>query len=165
MSFRNSNVLGNSITSGFSNEEIAEGTFIDDLSHLRLSYYQQRGMSHENIPNFEESADDSGLTSNCSVTMEEKPTVDTMLMELTELKEESEREKRREIYISKIPELPHPSFTVASIIASASQKMDSGIYLKYNNRIEESRKCDCRDEKLEFNPKRRSTLKPKNYRS
>nr|XP_026489748.1 uncharacterized protein LOC113396139 [Vanessa tameamea] len=114
-----------------------EDFFIDDYSHLRLSYYQHRG---------NDTTDYSNLSLNES--KQDKNKID------------DERRRLREYYVSQIPDLPHPSFTVASIIASASQKMNAGNSgFIYEKQIEQGTKRKDED-KVKFNPARRSTLKP-----
>ncbi|XP_046971568.1 uncharacterized protein LOC124538526 [Vanessa cardui] len=112
-----------------------EDFFIDDYSHLRLSYYQHRG----NV-----TSDDSNTTLNES--------------KMDKNKIDDERRRLREYYVSQIPDLPHPSYTVASVIATASQKMN-GNGFKYEKQIEQGTKRQDED-KVKFDPARRSTLKP-----
>ncbi|XP_045776657.1 uncharacterized protein YBL113C-like isoform X2 [Maniola jurtina] len=73
---------------------------------------------------------------------------------------DDERRKLREYLVSQIPDLPHPSYTAASIIASASHRMDPSNRFVYNNRIEQGNRRDEDFEMETFTPERRSTLKP-----
>lgn len=125
--------------------------YIDDYSHLRLSYYQP----DDTGSTFEPSTDESNTF--C------KESCDTLETELSVTSivdaKEAERQKLREYYISQIPDLPHPAYTAASIIASASQRM-GGVLLRYNDRIEPGNQVHDAYKEMEFTPKRRSTLKP-----
>ncbi|XP_028038626.1 uncharacterized protein LOC114249305 [Bombyx mandarina] len=120
-------------------EENTTDNFIDDYSHLRLSYYRKQ---KEDSFDLNEVTDISFELSN----------------EINDTTVKDEQQSLKDYYISQIPDLPHPSFTVASIIASASQKMGS-VNLKYNDRIEQGNVSKNTD--MEFVPQRRSTLKPK----
>ncbi|KAF9823849.1 hypothetical protein SFRURICE_013386 [Spodoptera frugiperda] len=127
--------------------------YIDDYSQLRLSYYQHRGT-------ISDITDISGDTSTEEQTFD---TVETSLNEtsVTVDEKEASRQKLRDYYISQIPDLPHPSYVVASIISSASRKMGS-IHLRYNDRIEQGKAPDSRNDS-KFDPERRSTLKPNQF--
>ncbi|XP_026762236.2 uncharacterized protein LOC113521000 [Galleria mellonella] len=125
------------------------GFFIDDYSHLRLSYHQPH-FKTSNVT----SSDSAVSNSDSSFGFNSCDTIETNLSEC--VKDSDEKQKMREYYISQLPDLPHPSFTVASIIATASQK--AGSQFRYNNRIEQGKKRE-RAVDLEFLPKRRSTLK------
>lgn len=112
--------------------------FIDDYSHLRLSYYQCRDLSSSGDSTYEPYGPDS----------ESNNTMD------------AQRDKRRkllEYFVSQIPEFPHPSHTAASIVASASKKVDKTSGFKYNNKIEQGNKAN---DDIVFTPDRRSTLIP-----
>lgn len=130
----------------------AHETFIDDYSHLRLSYYQVR----EGTLSFDQSIESPTRDSS-----ERNHTFNTSLTDVSESLvttqdiETDERQRLREYYISQIPDLPHPSFTMSSIIASASHKM-GGDFI-YNDRVEQK----GGDEDMEFSPQRRSTMQPK----
>ncbi|XP_022818027.1 uncharacterized protein LOC111350627 [Spodoptera litura] len=128
--------------------------FIDDYSQLRLSYYQHRGA----ISDVTDISEDTSAEE--THTFE---TVETSLSEtsVTVDEKEARRQKLRDYYISQIPDLPHPSYVVASIISSASHKMGS-IHLRYNDRIEQGKVPDSRND-LKFDPERRSTLKPNQF--
>ncbi|CAD0203847.1 unnamed protein product [Chrysodeixis includens] len=123
--------------------------FIDDYSQLRLSYYQHR-----------DAFDPSSFTSGTAD--ETFNTAETDLTELPEDPKEAERQKLRDYYISQIPDLPHPAYTVASIISAASRKMGP-IHFKYNDRIEQGDEIRDSRNDLEFAPERRSTLKPNQF--
>lgn len=128
--------------------------YIDDYSQLRLSYYQV-GETDTSLP---------ASTDNSSTYGEE--TCDTLETDLnvtsSEDAKEQERQKLRDYYVSQIPDLPHPSYIVASIISSASHRMGS-VHLKYNDRIEQGNQfCDA-DKYMKFSPQRRSTLKPSEF--
>ncbi|CAH0690108.1 unnamed protein product [Spodoptera exigua] len=127
--------------------------FIDDYSQLRLSYYQHRGA----ILDITDISEDT----SAGETFE---TVETSLSEtsVTVDEKEARRQKLRDYYISQIPDLPHPSYVVASIISSASRKMGS-IHLRYNDRIEQGKQAPDSQNDLEFDPERRSTLKPNQF--
>ncbi|KAM3962519.1 uncharacterized protein ACR2FA_003424 [Aphomia sociella] len=129
------------------------GFFIDDYSHLRLSY--QRAHFKESMSNVT-FTDSSVSNRDSSIGFNSCDTIETDLSE--SFKEPDERQKMREYYISQLPDLPHPSFTVASIIANASQKM--GSQFRYNDRTEQGKSTE-QSELFEFSPQRRSTLKCK----
>ncbi|CAH2094640.1 unnamed protein product [Euphydryas editha] len=117
--------------------------FIDDYSHLRLSYYQPREEQELSIDFY----NNSNSSQNLLESEEDKRKVD------------EERRRLREYYVSQMPDLPHPSCTVASIIASASQRMNSGYgNFIYDKKIVQGTKRQ--DEEIDFTPNRRSTLKP-----
>ncbi|KPJ18127.1 hypothetical protein RR48_11975 [Papilio machaon] len=149
MSFQNNDTL--EINSNFNlTKETVEGSFIDDLSHLRLSYYRCESHSNSEITN------DSKLTESDLSVIEK----DTMLTDISDLKEEKDEQRK---YISQFPDLPHPAYTMASIIASASNKMGSGrICFKYDDKVQVGTNArDVQNKKqIEFNPTRRSTLQP-----
>lgn len=118
--------------------------FIDDYSHLRLSYYQWRG----DEPNF--TLDSTSDLSLCANTEDRKP--------IDNDSTDEGRRKLRQYLISQIPDFPHPSCTAASIIASASQRMNSRkSSFIYDKRIEEGVKKERAP--VIFSPERRSTLK------
>ncbi|CAG9565378.1 unnamed protein product [Danaus chrysippus] len=117
--------------------------FIDDYSHLRLSYYQWRG----DEPN--STLDSTSDLSLCNI--EDPKPIDND-------SSDEGRKKLRQYLISQIPDFPHPSCTVASIIASASQRMNSRkSSFIYDKRIEEGVKK--KRAPVIFSPERRSTLK------
>ncbi|XP_041969426.1 uncharacterized protein LOC121726238 [Aricia agestis] len=122
-----------------------EDGYIDDYSHLRLSYYQQRYDTHLTFTD--------SLNSMSTFDNEDR---------LSDIGDESrirvpdERGNIRKHCISEIPELPHPSKTAAAVIASISHRMDSGQpKFKYGSRVEGQRTVPPT-----FAPDRRSTLKP-----
>ncbi|KAJ8713958.1 hypothetical protein PYW08_007578 [Mythimna loreyi] len=132
--------------------------FIDDYSHLRLSYYQHRGPL----------SDVSGGTSEDK----SEETFDTVLTDLSEVSQTSiddekqaEIQKLREYNVTQIPDLPDPSYVAASIISSASHKMGPvhGVHFKYNDRIEQGSRVPASWNDLEFDPQRRSTMKPNQF--
>ncbi|CAH0728401.1 unnamed protein product, partial [Brenthis ino] len=118
------------------NDVCDEDFFIDDYSHLRLSYYQCRDFSC-----ISDSSDVPDSKSN-------KESEDSV---------EDKRRKLCEYFVSQIPDLPHPSHIAASIIASASNKMDSASGFIYENSIEQGTK---KNDEVLFDPSRRSTLNP-----
>lgn len=129
-------------------EEQNSSVYIDDYSQLRLSYYRHPGnitISTEN--------EESEYTTDTAVTIETN---------LSDVSIKENCQKLRNYHISQIPDLPHPSFTVASIIASASQRMGS-FNFKYNDKIEEkgNTREPCKYEK--FSPQRKSSLKPDQF--
>ncbi|XP_063387312.1 uncharacterized protein LOC134673278 [Cydia fagiglandana] len=156
-----------------SNNQTTSG-FIDDYSHLRLSYYQPRGRNNSlsfdqsnresqdsldnstlnhtagsvcELPNVQDvSIQNHACTSRMGVSGSKSPVQDI----------EIERQRRREYYISQIPDLPHPSYTMASIIAAKSHQM--GGNFAYNNRIEQGKA------ELEFSPRDRSTMMPRKFK-
>ncbi|KAG6452455.1 uncharacterized protein LOC115445011 [Manduca sexta] len=149
-------------------EENMTNCFIDDYSHLRLSYYQHRLSSSNESEASDYVIVSSGDTSESSdfvmvssdqTDLSRYSLEDSRTTEQTDISDTSikidERQILRDYYISQIPDLPHPSFTVASIIASASQRM-GGVHFKYNDRIEQGDAGDQVD--VEFSPSRRSTL-------
>ncbi|XP_059053402.1 uncharacterized protein LOC131847773 [Achroia grisella] len=139
-------------TSGtLSTTDNVSGFFIDDYSHLRLSYHGAHFKTSK-----ETSSDSSVSYGDSSFGFNSCDTIETDLSECVQ--ESDERKKMREYYISQLPDLPHPSCTVASIIATASQKM--GSQFRYNSRIERGESSGRREE-LQFLPQRRSTLKCK----
>ncbi|KAI8425157.1 hypothetical protein MSG28_006986 [Choristoneura fumiferana] len=135
------------------NGEEPSETFIDDYSHLRLSYYQVRDGTSLSF--------DQTIESPTQDSSELNHTFNTALTDVSESLattqdiETDEREKLREYYISQMPDLPHPSFTMSTIIASASHKMGGNFI--YNDRVEQK----GGDEDVEFFPQRRSTMQPK----
>ncbi|XP_045502858.1 uncharacterized protein LOC123699860 [Colias croceus] len=136
-----------------SNESTLSGGgefFIDDYSHLRFSYYQNR-----------DGPLDSTLETMCNSTLpSDDATSTTMETNVSDIEHVDERQELRNYYVSQIPELPHPANTVASIIASASNSMNSGnMRFKYADKIETAKKQPSAE--LEFSPSRRSTLMPK----
>lgn len=122
--------------------------FIDDYSQLRLSYYQQRS--------------EFDISTTESYSDETFNTAETDLSEVPKDPKETERQKLRDYYISQIPDLPHPAYTVASIISAASRKMGP-IHFRYNDRIEQGDEIRDSRNDLEFAPERRSTLKPNQF--
>lgn len=146
------NVVSRSTTIQSEQANASSSGYIDDYSHLRLSYYQHQS-------NVSEISSGTSEDTSCD-------TFDTMETELSETSvvdaKEVERQKMREYYISQIPDLPHPSYTMASIISSASRKMGP-MYLRYNDRIEQGSQVRDSMNNLEFNPHRRSTLKPNQF--
>ncbi|CAB3248975.1 unnamed protein product [Arctia plantaginis] len=130
--------------------------YIDDYSQLRLSYYR---VSDTDVT-LEASTDDSNTYA--------EETCDTLETDLNVTSnggddaKEVERQKLRDYYISQIPDLPHPAYSVASIISSASHRMGS-VHLKYNNRIEQGDQLRDTEKYMEFSPQRRSTLKPSEF--
>ncbi|XP_026734710.1 uncharacterized protein LOC113498765 [Trichoplusia ni] len=122
--------------------------FIDDYSQLRLSYYQQRS--------------EFDISTTDSYSDETFNTAETDLSEVPKDPKETERQKLRDYYISQIPDLPHPAYTVASIISAASRKMGP-IHFRYNDRIEQGDEIRDSRNDLEFAPERRSTLKPNQF--
>lgn len=120
--------------------------FIDDYSHLRLSYYLHRDEKESSI-DFYSNSSNSNLSQDVSNTEDNKKKID------------EERRRLREYYVSQIPDLPHPACTVASIIASASRRMNSrNANFIYENKIVQGMKRQ--DKEMDFAPNRRSTLKP-----
>nr|XP_021194976.2 uncharacterized protein LOC110379581 [Helicoverpa armigera] len=145
----NENSNNQSTSFGSDQANTSSSGFIDDYSHLRLSYYQYRG-------------DISDISSGTSNTSSEFETIETNLSETTVVDaKEVERQKLREYYISQIPDLPHPSFVAASIISSAATRM--GSVFRYNDRIEQGSQVPDLKNDMEFDPKRRSTLKPNEF--
>ncbi|XP_063627665.1 uncharacterized protein LOC134799207 [Cydia splendana] len=159
-----------------SNNQTISG-FIDDYSHLRLSYYQPRGRNNSlsfDHSNRESQDSQDNSTLNHTARMDgsgcESPVVQdisiqnhacTARMDVSGSKSsvqdiEIERQRRREYYISQIPDLPHPSYTMASIIAAKSRQM--GGNFAYNNRIEQGKA------ELEFSPRDRSTMLPRQFK-
>ncbi|XP_061721426.1 uncharacterized protein LOC133528179 [Cydia pomonella] len=155
-----------------SNNQTASG-FIDDYSHLRLSYYQLRGRNNslsfdQSNRKSQDTQDNSTLnhTARMDVSVCESPVVQDISIKNHGCTErmgvsgsessvqdiEIERQRRREYYISQIPDLPHPSYTMASIIAAKSRQM--GGNFAYNNRIEKG------NAEIEFSPRDRSTMLP-----
>ncbi|CAK1553874.1 unnamed protein product [Leptosia nina] len=111
-------------------------SFIDDYSHLRFSYYQ------DGDPNTTLQSNSSFVTAN--------DTIQTFVSDI------SVNERRERV---DIPELPHPAFTMAAIIASASNRMNAGnMQFKYADKIETAK---TETEALTFSPSRRSTMCPK----
>ncbi|CAH2244277.1 uncharacterized protein LOC120632049 [Pararge aegeria] len=143
--------------------------FIDDYSHLRLSYYQYRDDITLDVS---DSYQDSAYSTNASTNKSFRDATNSTNTNSTNAKstntnstsvgpkhlQEEERRKLREFYISQIPDLPHPSYTAASIIASASHRMDPTNRFVYNKKIEQGTKME--DDMTSFTPGRRSTLKP-----
>lgn len=120
--------------------------FIDDYSHLRLSYYLHRDENESSI-DFYSNSSNSNLSQDVLNTEDNKKKID------------EERRRLREYYVSQIPDLPHPACTVASIIASASRRMNSrNANFIYENKIVQGMKRQ--DKEMDFAPNRRSTLKP-----
>ncbi|VVC96427.1 unnamed protein product [Leptidea sinapis] len=120
--------------------------FIDDYSHLRLSYYQNR-------------EDPFDLSVNSSFkSCISHDSVDTVGNDTN--KDRTERKKLLDYYVSQMPDFPHPSATVASIIATSSNKMNDGMRFKYDERVQTSM-CKNHEDTLPFSPNRRSTLIPK----
>ncbi|KPI92373.1 hypothetical protein RR46_13594 [Papilio xuthus] len=135
-------------TNSFNLNESVDGSFFEDLSHLRLSYYRYELSNHNS------ETIDSQFTQNDSSIIEK----DTILTNISDLKEDKTRK-----YISQLPDLPHPAYTMASIIASASNKMGSGsICFKYDDKVQVGTNArDVQSKKqIQFNPTRRSTLQP-----
>ncbi|KAJ0173691.1 hypothetical protein K1T71_010840 [Dendrolimus kikuchii] len=138
------------------------GYFIDDYSHLRLSYYQLRGNDTEDSLSSQKSngtlSSDASMDGSCK-------TFDTVLSEtsINPAKVDVDRQKMRDYNISQIPDFPHPAFSVASIISSASQRMESDICLIYNDKIEQGNTRNLESDVEEFTPNRRSTLKPSDF--
>ncbi|XP_063539090.1 uncharacterized protein LOC134748286 [Cydia strobilella] len=158
--------------SGISNNQTTSG-FIDDYSHLRLSYYQLRGRNNslsfdQSNRESQDSQDNSALNHTARIDVSECESVVvqdisiqnhacTMRMGVSGSESpvqdiEIERQRRREYYISQIPDLPHPSYTMASIIAAKSRQM--GGNFAYNNRIEQGKA------EMDFSPRDRSTMLP-----
>lgn len=126
----------------FSDEASTSDFFIDDYSHLRLSYHRD----------IDESDVDDEITEDEVETSDENDNSDD---------ETDIRQRLREYWISQMPDLPHPAVTMASIISSASQKMGM-VNLEYNDRIEPGYSVQ-EDEKRQtspqrFSPEHRSTL-------
>lgn len=114
------------------------GDFIDDYSHLRFSYYQ------------EESQLDNSMATGSSFSSND--TLETNVSDIDNINKKSERN------ILQIPELPHPSCVVSSIISSASNRMNSGnMRFKYADRIATAK---TQTAQVKFSPSRRSTLIP-----
>ncbi|XP_072929502.1 uncharacterized protein [Epargyreus clarus] len=129
----------------------ADDGFIDDYSHLRLSYYQARS--------FEDSMT-SGIDIHYDPNLTEAD-VNTTCDNTVEEIQEQERRKLREYHVSQIPDLPPPTFTMASIVSSLSSKMNSGQHnFKYESQIEHGINTNGRDAENRFAPNRRSTLNP-----
>ncbi|KAJ8723986.1 hypothetical protein PYW07_007966 [Mythimna separata] len=131
--------------------------FIDDYSHLRLSYYQHRGPL-------------SDIASGTSEDTFSEETFDTVLTDLSEISPitiegQAERQNLREYNVTQIPDLPDPSYVAASIISSASRKMGPvhGVHFIYNDRIEQGGRAPDSSNDLEFDPQRRSTMKPNQF--
>lgn len=143
------------------------GLFIDDYSHLRLSYYQQRTLDFISNTN-----DDSSFSTNPDVSLNRSDCItmeteinDTTSTDIKTVEEKDEHQKPREHLVSQMPDLPHPSFTMASILGAASQRMSraDGVYLRYNNKIEEGlSRVRSRDE-INFSPHHRSTMLPNQF--
>lgn len=113
------------------NETLSGGEFIDDYSHLRFSYYQ------------DESLNSSFATNSVSSN-------DTLETNVSDFDIEKSKPQ--------MPDLPHPSCVMASIISSASNRMNTGnMRFKYANRIETAK---TQPTQFKFSPSRRSTLMP-----
>lgn len=145
MSFQNNETLETNSNINFTNESI-EGSFIDDSSHLRLSYYRCELHNSKSTSLVPES--DSTVVEN-----------DTMLTNVSDLKHENDKQRK---HLYQLPDLPHPAYTMASIIASVSNKMGSGsIRFKYDDKVQVGNTSDVQQKKeIQFNPTRRSTLQP-----
>lgn len=128
--------------SELSEHSIEESYFIDDYSHLRLSYYQYRDLSSASASASNSTYEPYGPDSERNITVDAH---------------EDKRRKLLEYFVSQIPDLPHPSHTAAKIVASASKKIDKTISLRYNNKIEQGKKIN---DQIVFAPDRRSTLNP-----
>ncbi|CAG9789235.1 unnamed protein product [Diatraea saccharalis] len=115
------------------------GYFIEDESHLRLSYYR------ENY-NFDDSIDSFASAQSTSFQADQQQSV----------LDRSDIRRKISEYVSQMPDLPHPSETVTSIITSASRKMGM-VNLRYNNKIELGKK----ESDAPFSPNRRSTMNPR----
>ncbi|CAF4910829.1 unnamed protein product [Pieris macdunnoughi] len=114
------------------NETLPPGEFIDDYSHLRFSYYQDDSFN-------------SSFTTNSSVLSND--TLETNVSDFNTKKAEPQ-----------IPDLPHPSYVMASIISSASNRMNTGnMQFKYANGVETAK---TQPAQFKFSPSRRSTLMP-----
>lgn len=127
--------------SSTTNEDNATGFFIDDYSHLRLSYHQD--------------FDDSAEVTNSSLVSEVSEQDSSLEQTDTEEEVDAETERRnklREYWISQMPDLPHPAVTMAGIISAASRQMGM-VNLVYSDRIEQG---TSGEEK--FSPSKRSTL-------
>lgn len=140
----------------------SSGYFIDDYSHLRLSYYQLRNNNTEETLSSEKL---DVTLSSCASMDESSTTIETVLYEtsIKPTKVDEDRQKIWDYHTSQIPDLPHPAFSVASIISSASQRMESGVRLMYNDRIEHNNTQNIASDVDEFNPERRSTMKPSEF--
>ncbi|XP_063367328.1 uncharacterized protein LOC134655795 [Cydia amplana] len=159
-----------------SNNQATSSGFIDDYSHLRLSYYQPRGRNNslsfdQSNRESQDSQDNSTLNHTAIDGSEhESPDVHDISIQNHACTArmgvsgsvppvhdiEIERQRRREYYISQIPDLPHPSYTMASIIAAKSRQM--GGNFTYNNRIEPGKA------EMEFSPRDRSTMLPRQFK-
>lgn len=132
--------------------------YIDDYSHLRLSYYQYRSAL-------------SDKSSGTSADTSTQGTFDTALIDLSDTSQpsivetEDERRNIRDYHVSQIPDLPDPSYVAASIISSASHNMGPvhGVHFRYNDRIEQESRIPDSQNDLEFDPPRRSTMKPNQF--
>ncbi|XP_045484498.1 uncharacterized protein LOC123689262 [Pieris rapae] len=114
------------------NETLPSGEFIDDYSHLRFSYYRDVSLNSSFAIN-------SSALSN-----------DTLETDVSE----SNIKKAK----PQLPDLPHPSYVMASIISSASNRMNTGnMQFKYANRVETAK---TQPAQFKFSPSRRSTLLP-----
>ncbi|XP_069360801.1 ATP-dependent DNA helicase DDX31-like [Maniola hyperantus] len=112
-----------------------------------LNEEEQRNATHESCRQIKDSNTTKNSTSSSNGTN-------------SKVLNEEERRKLREYLVSQIPDLPHPSYTAASIIASASHRMDPSNRFVYSNRIEQGNRRDEDFEMETFTPERRSTLKP-----
>ncbi|CAH4031848.1 unnamed protein product [Pieris brassicae] len=113
------------------NETLPSGEFIDDYSHLRFSYYQDDTLN--------------SFTTNSSVLSND--TLETNVSDFNIKKPKPQ-----------IPDLPHPSYVMASIISSASNRMNTGnMQFKYANGVETAK---TQPAQFKFSPSRRSTLMP-----
>ncbi|XP_028176230.1 uncharacterized protein LOC114364316 [Ostrinia furnacalis] len=129
-------------------DESSTSGFIDDYSHLRLSYHRDMDESWEIVEmsswEIVEMSQDEAEVSNVSDKTDDASDA---------------RQKLREFWISQMPDLPHPSVTMASIISSASQKMGM-VQLKYSDRSEPGQisQNESQPSPNRFSPQRRSTL-------
>lgn len=154
-SYLNMNTKSDFESSSFNVTTENSGEFIDDYSHVvKLSYFQQYNQQNDltfNISRFTEK--DSFVLSEENECDDDVETEETTFDKYV-------KKMRENFMSSKIPLLPHPSVTVASMISTASSKM--GASFRHEDCVQPYRKSNLLNDKnitFSVTPTRRSTMK------